>query len=134
MAEITILYVEDDEMSREVMSILIETSLDDAQLTLFKDSTNFVERVTNLSPSPQLILLDIHVAPLNGFQMLEQLRTMPKFAQAKIIALTASVMNEEVRRLRDAGFDGVIGKPIDQLVFPSVIQRILAGESVWQIR
>jgi hypothetical protein len=42
-------------------------------------------------------------------------------------------MNEEVEMLQDAGFDGGIAKPIDQQVFPQLIERIMAGEDIWSI-
>jgi hypothetical protein len=42
-------------------------------------------------------------------------------------------MNEEVQRLREAGFDGAIGKPLDFENFAPLIERVLKGESVWHI-
>jgi CheY-like chemotaxis protein len=50
-----------------------------------------------------------------------------------VVALTASVMNEEVERLKKAGFNGVLAKPIDQQAFPGVITRILNGEHIWNV-
>jgi two-component system cell cycle response regulator DivK len=38
-----------------------------------------------------------------------------------------------MRRAREAGFDGFIGKPIDPDAFPDQIRRILAGEGVWTL-
>ena len=43
-------------------------------------------------------------------------------------------MNEEVKKLKDAGFDGVIAKPLDADVFPKTLQRILSGEQVWHVK
>jgi len=40
-------------------------------------------------------------------------------------------MNEEVELLRTAGFDGVIGKPINHATFPDLLMRILKGEKIW---
>ena len=48
-----------------------------------------------------------------------------------IIALTASVMREEVRKLMSAGFNGCLAKPIDLATFPDTLRRIMAGEAVW---
>src|SRR5690242_21427523 len=48
----------------------------------------------------------------NGFQMLQMVREDSVYCDTKVVALTASVMNEEVERLRKSGFDGAIGKPI----------------------
>jgi len=130
-----ILYVEDDAFSREVMSLLVEHDLaaQGLALTLFSDSENFEARLLALDPPPGLIFLDIHLKPLNGFELLACIRQHARFDQTPVIALTASVMNEEMTRLRSVGFDGAIAKPIDQDLFPQWVNRILAGESIWQI-
>jgi len=43
------------------------------------------------------------------------------------------VMNEEVIKLRTSGFNGVIAKPIDQDLFPQMMQRVLNGEEIWRV-
>jgi two-component system cell cycle response regulator DivK len=40
-------------------------------------------------------------------------------------------MQHDVERVREAGFHGFIGKPLDHNRFPDQIRRILAGKSVW---
>lgn len=127
------LYVEDDPLSRQIMQIIIENRVGSNNLTIFEDSTNFIERVQSLPHIPTVFLLDIHVRPYDGFQMLSMLRENGCFANSKIVALTASVMNEEVEQLREAGFDGAIAKPLSIHTFPDLINRIVAGESVWHI-
>jgi len=127
------LYVEDDPMSREIMRIIIENGVGSHNLTIFEDSKDFIGRVSRLENRPNIILLDIHVAPHDGFEMLKMLRQNDQFARAKIIALTASVMNEEVEQLREAGFDGAIAKPLSIQTFPDLIQRVITGETVWHI-
>jgi len=127
------LYIEDDPMSREIMRIIIENGVGSLNLTIFEDSKDFIGRVSRLENRPNIILLDIHVAPHDGFEMLKMLRQNEQFAHAKIIALTASVMNEEVEQLREAGFDGAIAKPLSIQTFPDLIQRVITGETVWHI-
>ncbi len=133
MSENYYLYVEDDPMSREIMRIIIENGVGSHNLTIFEDSKDFIGRVSRLENRPNIILLDIHVAPHDGFEMLKMLRQNDQFARAKIIALTASVMNEEVEQLREAGFDGAIAKPLSIQTFPDLIQRVITGETVWHI-
>ena len=128
-----LLYVEDDSSNRLVMKLLMEKILHTKNYMIFEDSANFMSRVRNLPARPTIFMLDIHIAPLNGFQLLHLLRQDSGYYDSKIIALTASVMNEEVKRLRESGFDGAISKPITLSTFPKVIDRILNGESVWQI-
>lgn len=127
------LYVEDDSLSREVMEMILGTAMGVERLTMFADSRNLLERVHQLNPTPDVVLLDIHVKPMDGFEMLEVLRADAHMESAKFIALTASVMNEEVDRLRSSGFDGAIAKPLSVQVFPDLITRILQGEAVWHI-
>lgn len=128
-----LLCVEDDFSNRLVMKLLVEKTLAVGHYAVFEDSSDFLERVRNLPARPDIILLDIHVSPFDGFQMLQMLRQDPAYGETKVVALTASVMNEEVERLRKSGFDGAIGKPLSLSAFPILIERILNHESIWQV-
>lgn len=128
-----ILYVEDDMMSRMVMQMLLEQQMQLTNIKIFEDSKNFDANLDELPFIPDLVFLDIHVLPLSGFDMLEVLRERAETQDCPIIALTASVMNEEVEQLKQAGFNGVIPKPIDIDTFPNLVQRLLDGEQIWRI-
>jgi len=130
-SELTFLYVEDDSYSREVMKILLHEILGYATLTIFDDSANFEARLDGLTYVPDIIFLDIHVDPLTGFEMLKIIRQHPRIKNARVIALTASVMATEVDDLRSAGFDGLVAKPLNQSEFPSMVERIARGEIIW---
>jgi two-component system, cell cycle response regulator DivK len=125
------LYVEDDALSREIMQILMEGL--GQPLVTFEDSVDFIARVQMMSPQPHVIFLDIHVQPYDGFAMLDMLRKTPTHKNTRIVALTASVMNEEIARLRIAGFNGAIGKPLDFDQFPLLLERLIRGDEVWHI-
>jgi two-component system cell cycle response regulator DivK len=127
------LYVEDDSSSRMVMQLIMQKAMKVNNLVIFEDSHDFIARVKALPRPPQVALLDIHVRPYDGFAMLEILRADPDYKNTKIIALTASVTNEEVEQLRTSGFDGAIGKPLRVSTFPGLLERILNGEEVWHI-
>jgi CheY-like chemotaxis protein len=131
-SEKSYLYVEDDFPSRIVLQKLLK-SLGVTRLTVFEDSTDFMSRVKALQERPDIILLDIHMKPHNGFEMLKMLRDDPEFADRTIIALTASVMNEEVNLLRASSFNGVIAKPIQMTALPKLLERIAAGEAIWEV-
>ncbi len=127
------LYIEDDPTSREVMEMILVYRMGYSRYQAFEDSDNFIQKVKSLSQKPDIIFLDIHMHPYNGFEMLKMLRNDSDYSHTMIIALTASVMNEEVAALETAGFDGTIAKPIDPDVFPKLLNRILGGERVWFI-
>ena len=132
-AQPSILYVEDEAKSRRVMQLLLVNSMHLPNVNIFEDSTDFLARANALDPKPDVIFLDIHVAPYNGFQMLKMLRQSERYADSLVVALTASVMNEEVTQLREAGFDGCLSKPIDIDTFPEILSLLLQGEELWHI-
>mgnify|MGYP000567543263 CR=1 FL=1 len=126
------LYVEDETRSRRVMQMMA-ASIGIPHLTIFEDSENFIQRVKAIDPQPEVIFLDIHLTPLDGFEMLKLLRETPEYANHPIVAMTASVMSEEIHQLRTAGFNGCISKPIDLDTFPDSLRRICQGEAIWRI-
>ncbi len=134
MTQPIFLYVENDEMSREVMKTLLTRGLGYSEVTLFESSADFAAQLEGLSYKPDIIFLDIHMEPIDGFAMLSTIRRHAAFNTVPVVALTASVMNEEVRRLRDAGFDGVIAKPINYDTFPNALERLLNGQQVWNVK
>lgn len=130
---LNILYVEDDPGSRDVVRMAQRMVPDMFDLTVFDDSHDFEQRLSALDPQPDLILLDIHMEPYTGFEMLTMIRADRVYAGTPVVALTASVMNEEIQLLEDAGFQGVLSKPLNLEEFPALIRRIMAGEPIWYV-
>jgi CheY-like chemotaxis protein len=60
---------------------------------------------------PNMILLDLAMPEIDGWEVQQRLRTRPEFDQTPIVALTALVMPNDAERVRDAGFDAYITKP-----------------------
>lgn len=131
--DLSILYVEDNMMSRKVMQMLLQGKMKFENVTILEDSHDFLNIAKATLPKPEVFFLDIHVDPLDGFGMLKLLRESEEFRDTPVVAMTASVMNEEVVQLQSAGFDGCIAKPIDKDEFPELLERILQGEKVWSI-
>ena len=128
-----VLYVEDDPQSRKLMKMLLKGRMQLPEVTILENSEDFLERVKALSQKPDIIFLDIHVKPHNGFEMLKMLRQTDAMNGVPVVALTASVMNEEVQQLRSSGFNGCLAKPVDLSTFPDTLSRILNGEKIWRI-
>ena len=72
---------------------------------------------------PDLILMDISLPGIDGVEATRQLKGDPSTADIPIVALTASVLQADRARFEEAGFVGLIAKPIDVLEFP---QQVLA--------
>jgi CheY-like chemotaxis protein len=130
---INLLYVEDDHRSREVLRMVERMYPQEFYVTMFEDSHDFEAQLFNLDPKPDLVLLDIHVKPHTGFEMLDIIRSYPSYDGIPIVALTASVMSEEIATLKASGFTGILSKPVNLDEFPSLVRRIISGERVWHI-
>lgn len=130
-AQPSILYVEDDMLSREVMRLLLQKELGYTGLTIIDDNHDFMDKVRALPRVPDVIFLDIQMRPHDGYEMLSMLRADEAYRDCQIIAMTASVMATDVEALKKAGFNGLIGKPIIRQAFPDHLEQILAGKAVW---
>ena len=128
-----LVYVEDDENSILVMKMVVERVMGLPTLHVLQSRADFIQQVKELGVMPDIFLLDIQMKPYDGVELLSMLRKDPEFKCTKVIALTASVTNEEVSLLKSGGFDGAIAKPLNIEVFPDLIARIINGEQVWYI-
>ena len=75
--------------------------------------------------SPDLVLMDIQLPGMNGIDALGVLRADPATADIPVIAVTASVMQQDRKQITEAGFDGYIGKPINLKEFLDTVRAML---------
>ena len=76
--------------------------------------------------NPDLILMDIHLPGMNGIDALGVLRADATTVAIPVIAVTASVMQQDRKLITDAGFDGYVGKPINLKEFLDAVSGMLA--------
>jgi CheY-like chemotaxis protein len=131
--EPSFLYVDDDALSRDVMKILLERIMGFSKVTYFENSHSFMSKIRALPEQPTVIFLDIKMRPHDGFELLTGLRNDPHYQSTKIVALTANVMANDVDKMKQAGFSGLISKPIVHRIFPELVGKVLDGEPVWYI-
>ena len=74
---------------------------------------------------PDLILMDIQLPGMNGIEALKILRGDPATATIRVIAVTASVMQQDRNQITEAGFDGYIGKPLNLKEFLESVKTML---------
>lgn len=84
-------------------------------------------------PRLDLILLDIRLPYEDGFGALRKIRSSPSLKNTRVVAVTAEASADQLRKAREASFDGFIGKPLNPDRFPDQVRRILAGEPVWEL-
>lgn len=74
---------------------------------------------------PRLVLLDIQMPDMDGYETLKLLREIPGGREVKVVALTAFSTEEDWKKISRAGFDGYLCKPfgIDNLA--KLVKRLL---------
>ena len=77
---------------------------------------------------PDLVLMDIHLPGMNGIEALGVLRANPATAAIPVIAVTASVMQQDRKQITEAGFDAYVGKPINLKEFLDAVRHALEGD------
>lgn len=75
---------------------------------------------------PDLVLMDIQLPGMNGIEALRVLRRQPATMHIPVIAVTASVMQQDRKMITEAGFDAYVGKPISLLEFLAAVDKQLA--------
>ena len=126
LPEKTVLYIEDNPSNIKLVSAILQRR---PEINLLTAHQPRVGLTLAREYSPDLILLDINMPGLNGYQVLEQLRAEPAFADMPVVAITANAMPAEVRDGLDAGFDDYLTKPLDVEIFLDALDRFLLATS-----
>lgn len=130
--EATIIVVEDDPNSQIIILDLLRVG-GATQCYARKSVTSAVAFAERL-PHVDLFLADINMPHESGFDLLQIVRQHEKLCQAKVVAVTAGTLDEDIQKVRELGFDGFIGKPLKPRSFAQQVQDILSGEAVWYWR
>jgi len=123
MANTKILYVEDDPAS-EILVRRILTS-EGFEVIHAADGLSAIEMARN--EHPDLILMDINISGLDGYEVTTRLRSIEELENTPIVAVTAATLRGDRERALIAGCSGYISKPIDVDRFPDQVRSFLAG-------
>ena len=107
MPEALLLIIDDDRPSRQLLQQLLRK--DDYQLEFAEDGEMGLEMASRLQPD--LILLDVVMPGMDGFEVCRRLRQDPKLAEVPILMLTALEDHESRLTGLEAGADDFISKP-----------------------
>ncbi|MBK8984693.1 MAG: response regulator [Chloroflexi bacterium] len=92
-----------------------------------------VVEFANTMPRVDLILMDLRLPHEDGYEALRQIRADDRLGNSLVVVVTAHGSSEEMKKAREAGFDGFLVKPLDADLFPEQISRILNGEEIWDL-
>ena len=125
-AQGTLLYVEDNPANLRLMEETVRMLPQTPRLLLAVTAEQGMELAKETKPD--LIILDLNLPGMSGFDALKRLRKSPKTRKIPMIALTASAMPTVMQQCRDAGFNDILTKPVDVLQLISTINSHLAHE------
>ena len=74
---------------------------------------------------PALILMDLHLPGMTGYEATRALKADPATAAIPVVALTAQAMRGDEDQARDAGCDAYLTKPLDTRAFRETLRRLL---------
>ena len=121
----TILIVEDNEKNLKLVRDVLQVK---GYQTLEAGTAEVGIRLA-VERRPDLVLMDIQLPGMNGIDALKALRAEPSTAGIPVIALTASVMQQDRQEIMRAGFDAFIEKPINLREFLGTVQKTLPAKS-----
>jgi len=111
-----VLYIEDNAVNLLVVQELV-SQRPQLQLSTAVDGASGLQQAVALKPD--LILLDMQLPDLDGYQVLESLRSNPATADITCVAVSANAMPGDMRRAHEAGFAAYWTKPLDFKAFLS---------------
>ena len=132
LTDATIIVVEDDPNAQLITLDLLR--MDGATQCYARKTVASAIAFAERLPQVDLFLADINMPGESGYDLLKIVRQHETLQHAKIVAVTAGTLDEDVRKVRELGFDGFIGKPIKPTAFAQQVQDILNGEPVWYWR
>lgn len=119
-----ILYIEDDPFSRKLVRHILEQE----GFTVIEAEDGLSGIQVALDEKPDLILMDLHIPGLDGYEAATRLKSIPGMSNTPIVALTAQAVTGDRERSLISGCDGYITKPIQPETFVPHLRAFLEGQ------
>ena len=119
-----ILLVEDNEMNRDMLSRRLQRK--DFEVVMAVNGQEGVQMAS--SESPDLVLMDLSLPVMDGWEAIRRLKNDPATATLPIIALTAHAMAGDEARAREAGCDDYDTKPVNFKRLMGKIESFLGSD------
>lgn len=118
-----ILVVEDNELNLKLFCDLLRAHAYEAEPV--RDGREAVD--TARSFGPDLIIMDIQMPHISGLELIEQLKADEELKAIPIMAVTAYAAKGDEERIRDAGAEGYVSKPISVIRFVEAVKALLVA-------
>lgn len=119
-----VIIVDDEPDNIGVMQLVLE--FHNASVHIAESGKRCLKIIETQTPS--LLLVDIQMPEMTGYELLEKLREDKNLEHVPIIAVTAHAMRDDDRQILLAGFDGYIPKPINVTTLISEVTTIVEAK------
>lgn len=117
-----ILLVEDEPENQLVIGLILTT---EGYNVITADRGDTAIKLAT-AEKPDLILLDVMMPEINGYEVLEHLRSNPETAGIPVVLLTALAQEKDVERAVEAGVNGFVAKPFEPAELISCVRAALS--------
>lgn len=118
-----VMAVDDDHVIRGLLEVNLE--MEGHEVIMAVDGQDALTKVR--ADPPDLILLDVMMPNVNGWQVAEELKSDEATRDIPIIFLSARAMDADVRKGASLGGDSYVTKPFDPIDLMDLITRLLEG-------
>jgi two-component system cell cycle response regulator DivK len=118
-----ILIIEDDQTNIDVLLSILELMLNHTNVVVARDGREGINMA--YKHAPDLILMDMSLPKLDGWEATRTLKSNPRFEKVPILALTAHAMIGDREKVLNAGCDDYFTKPIEVDKFVRFLQPYL---------
>jgi len=118
----TVLYIEDNAVNVLLMEAMLAQQ---TRLRMLSAETPEAGLQMACAQRPDLILLDIQLPGIDGYEVLRRLRADEATHDIPVIAISANALRADIERGRAAGFDDYLTKPIDQRALVETLKRVV---------
>ncbi|MDI1261268.1 response regulator [Aquabacterium sp.] len=123
MSSPRVLIVDDNVLNMELARVVLQAS--EITVDCAADANQAVDQITAFEPD--LILMDIQMPGMDGLELMRRLKASPQTQGIVVVAFTAYAMNGDQAKMREAGCDGYIAKPIDVATFTATVLSFLGA-------
>jgi len=121
-AQHTVLYIEDNPVNIKLVAQILGRH---KHIHLLTAHTPELGIELALIRRPELVLLDINMSGMDGYQVLEAFKAAPQLKAIPVVAVTANAMVRDIERGKAAGFADYLTKPLDVAHFHAVVDALL---------
>ncbi len=122
-----VLIVDDNAQNLELLEVYLE-EMEEVRTSSATDGIEALEIIN--SDKPALILLDIMMPKMSGFELCKQIKTNPKTRDIVIVMVTALNETADIERATECGTDDYLTKPIDRKALIELVRTHLQARRV----